>query len=126
MKIYGNKIAQLRNKKGYTREYLAKMAKCSSSYIWQVENTTMNRTNLNKLSSVANVLNVPLREICDYEGTQPDLPKEPLELNRQEDIDFVQDYLNLTPTGKKIVRNLVTAWRKEQQPADATNSPAST
>ena len=56
MTALGDKLRELRKKKGYTLEKLAELTDSSKSYIWELENKNPPRPSADKLASIAKAL----------------------------------------------------------------------
>lgn len=56
--MFGEKIKDLRKKKGFTLEQLAEMVGSGKSYIWGIENKGVKRPSAEKLSAIAKALDV--------------------------------------------------------------------
>ena len=102
----GNKIRDLRKKKGYTLEELAGRSDSSKSYIWELENKNPPRPSADKVAKIAAALGVT----SDYLMSKSQ--KAPGEAVL--DDAFFRDYQNLDETTKKKIRDLVDMWGKKE------------
>ncbi|MCC6699777.1 MAG: helix-turn-helix transcriptional regulator [Candidatus Hydrogenedentes bacterium] len=73
----GERIIQLRNRKGWSSGRLAEEAGVSRGYLWQLETGGKDRPSLNVLERLAKVLGVNVGEFTD-EGTGPKPAAKPL------------------------------------------------
>lgn len=89
----GQKIKELRTKKGLTLEQLAQATGSSKSYIWELENKNPPRPSAEKLAEIAKALEVTTDYLIGRDQT----------LQEAEDIAFFRDYSGLPePTRRKI------------------------
>jgi len=99
----GSKIKALRKEKDYTLDELADRAKCSKSYIWELENKNPPRPSAEKLASIAKALGVSLDFFIDDEVTVEDAA----------DKVFYRKYQKMDPATKKKVRQMIELWDGE-------------
>lgn len=99
----GAKIFDLRKKKGLTLEQLAKRAKCSKSYVWELENRNPPRPSAEKLSNLAAALGVTM----DY-FVEDGVPEEDAT-----DRMFYREYRRMSPEVKEKIRQMVDLWKEE-------------
>lgn len=99
----GSKIRALRKEKDYTLDELADRAKCSKSYIWELENKNPPRPSAEKLASIAKTLGVSLDFFIDDEVTVEDA----------KDKMFYRKYQKMDPTIKEKVRRIIELWDGE-------------
>jgi transcriptional regulator with XRE-family HTH domain len=99
----GAKIFDLRKKKGLTLEQLAKRAKCSKSYVWELENRNPPRPSAEKLSNLAAALGVTM----DY-FVEDNVPVEDAT-----DRMFYREYRRMSPEVKEKIRQMVDLWKEE-------------
>ena len=99
----GSKIKALRKEKAYTLDELADRAKCSKSYIWELENKNPPRPSAEKLASIAKALGVSLDYFIDDEVPVEDAA----------DKMFYRKYQKMDPATKKKVRQMIDLWDAE-------------
>lgn len=58
-------IKEIRIKKGFTYRELAKLSKCSKSYIWELENKKNINPSFIKMMSIAKALCVSMEDLVD-------------------------------------------------------------
>lgn len=93
----GEKIRELRKKKGYTLEKLAELAESSKSYIWELENKDPPRPSADKIAKIAVALGVT----PDYLITDTVLVEDAT------DTAFFRKYRNMDPATKDKIRRMV-------------------
>jgi len=101
----GEKIQKLRKEKGLTLDELAERAVSSKSYIWELENKNPPRPSADKLSKIANALDVTLDYLLDNQ-----------ELISEADATdemFYRKYRKMNPEVKKKIRKMVEIWDDE-------------
>lgn len=100
----GEKIRDLRKKKGFTLDELAERSKSSKSYIWELENKDPPRPSGEKLALIAGALD-----------TTPDyllgLDKE---AESAEDKAFFRKYQKMDDTQKKQIREMLEVINKKR------------
>jgi len=69
--ILGRKVNALRRAKGLSLEDLAKATGSSKSYMWEVENKTVTRPSAEKLTRIAEALEVTSEYLLDEKRTEP-------------------------------------------------------
>jgi len=94
----GDKIRELRQKKGYTLEKLAELTESSKSYIWELENKTPPRPSAEKLGAIAKILGVTVDYLIGA-GTADDL-------QTAEDRAFFREYQRMSPALKTKLRQM--------------------
>lgn len=99
----GQKIFELRKKKGLTLEQLAKQAKCSKSYVWELENRNPPRPSAEKLSNLAAALGVTMDYFVGEDVAEEDAT----------DRMFYREYRRMTPEVKEKIRRMVDLWKEE-------------
>jgi transcriptional regulator with XRE-family HTH domain len=97
----GDKIRELRKKKGYTLEKLAELADSSKSYIWELENKNPPRPSADKVSKIAKVLGVTAEYLLDPADTR---------IAEAADEAFYRKYRQMSPTTKERIRRMVDVW----------------
>jgi transcriptional regulator with XRE-family HTH domain len=102
MATIGEKIRDLRKKKGYTLEKLAELTESSKSYIWELENKNSPRPSADKIAKIASALSVTSDYLVDEEETTP----------AQDVVDkaFFRKYRKMDPTTKERIRQIVELW----------------
>jgi transcriptional regulator with XRE-family HTH domain len=98
----GDKIRQLRKKKGYTLEKLAELTESSKSYVWELENKYPPRPSADKLSRIAAALGVTAEYLLDREGdvTAADAA----------DQAFYRKFRRMDPEVKDRIRRMIDVW----------------
>ena len=99
----GQKIFELRKKKGLTLEQLAKQAKCSKSYVWKVENRNPPRPSAEKLSNLAAALGVTMDYFVDEDVAVEDAT----------DRMFYREYKRMSPEVREKIRRMVDLWKEQ-------------
>lgn len=93
----GEKIRNLRKKKGYTLDKLAEMAESSKSYIWELENKDPPRPSADKIAKIAIALSVT----PDY------LITDSVPVEDATDTAFFRKYQNMDPATKDKIRRML-------------------
>jgi transcriptional regulator with XRE-family HTH domain len=103
----GEKIRELRKKKGYTLERLAELSDSSKSYIWELENRNSPRPSAEKIAKIAAVLGVTSDYLIDTaeSASAPDAV----------DQAFFRKYRNMDPNTKERIRQMVELWRDDKK-----------
>jgi transcriptional regulator with XRE-family HTH domain len=102
----GDKLRELRKKKGYTLEKLAELADSSKSYIWELENKNPPRPSGEKIAKIASVLGVTAEYLLD--------PTETVAVADATDDAFFRKYRRMDPTTKDKIRRMVDLWDDEK------------
>ena len=97
----GDRIKELRKKKGYTLEKLAELAESSKSYIWELENKQPPRPSADKIAKIARVLGVTPEYLLDPEVTN---------LADATDEAFYRKYRRMPPATKERFRRMIEVW----------------
>jgi transcriptional regulator with XRE-family HTH domain len=93
----GEKIRNLRKRKGYTLDKLAEMAESSKSYIWELENKDPPRPSADKIAKIAIAL-----------GVTPDyLITDSVPVEDATDTAFFRKYQNMDPATKDKIRRML-------------------
>jgi len=103
----GDKIYQLRKKKGFTLEKLADLAGAHKSYIWELENKNPPRPSAEKIGKIAAVLGVTSEFLLDTSEKSP--------TPEVEDTAFFRKYQKLDLEVKAKIRSIVEVWDKEKK-----------
>ena len=96
--VLGEKIRELRQKKGYTLEKLAELAESSKSYIWELENKTPPRPSAEKLGAIAKALGVTVDYLIGADISE--------DLQTAEDRAFFREYQRMSPALKAKLRQM--------------------
>jgi transcriptional regulator with XRE-family HTH domain len=102
----GDKIRELRKKKGYTLEKLAELTESSKSYIWELENKLPPRPSADKISRIARVLGVTAEYLVDPADTQ---------IAEAADEAFYRKYRQMDLTTKQRIRRMVDLWDDDEK-----------
>jgi transcriptional regulator with XRE-family HTH domain len=94
----GDKIRELRQKKGYTLEKLAELTDSSKSYIWELENKKPPRPSAEKLGAIARAIGVTVDYLIGADN--------PRDLETAEDRAFFREYQRMTPALKAKLRQM--------------------
>jgi transcriptional regulator with XRE-family HTH domain len=100
----GDKIHELRKKRGYTLEKLAELTESSKSYIWELENKNMPRPSGEKVAKLAAALGVTADFLMDVSTNSP--------TSEVLDQAFFRNYKALDSETKDKLRDLVGLWGK--------------
>jgi transcriptional regulator with XRE-family HTH domain len=98
----GDKIRNLRKKKGYTLEKLAELTDSSKSYIWELENKNPPRPSGEKIARIASVLGVTSEYLLD--------PTDEVPVADATDEAFFRKYRRMDPATKDRIRRMVDLW----------------
>lgn len=105
----GEKIQQLRKKKGYSLDKLAELAESSKSYLWELENPRPGKKiikpSAEKLAQIAKILSVTTDYLLD-DSAQPneEVIKEA----------FFRKFSQLDPTDKKRIEEMIESWGQKK------------
>jgi transcriptional regulator with XRE-family HTH domain len=102
----GDKIRELRKKKGYTLEKLAELTESSKSYIWELENKNPPRPSAEKVSRIASVLRVTSDYLVDTTETT--------DVAEAADQAFFRRYRKMDPATKDKIRRMVDLWGEDR------------
>lgn len=102
----GEKIRELRGKKGLSLEDLATQTQSSKSYIWELENKDDPRPSADKLNKIAAALDVTADYLMSADTTPPD----------QEVLDqaFFRKYQGMPEDTKKRLRKILDTWDDDE------------
>ena len=103
----GDKIRELRKKKGYTLEKLAELTESSKSYIWELENKSPPRPSADKVARIAGVLGVTSDYLVD--------PTEKTDVAEAADQAFFRRYRKMDPGTKEKIRRMVDLWGEDDK-----------
>jgi transcriptional regulator with XRE-family HTH domain len=98
----GDKIRDLRKKKGYTLEKLAQLSGSSKSYIWELENKNPPRPSAEKIAKIAAILGVTAEYLVNAD--------EQLAVADSTDEAFYRRYRKMDQDTKDRIRQLVEVW----------------
>lgn len=98
----GSKIKKLRKEKGYTLEKLAELTESSKSYIWELENKNPPRPSADKISKIADQLDVTMEYLL---GSNTDVSEDDAK-----DVKFFRDYKKMNDKTKERIRSMVALW----------------
>jgi transcriptional regulator with XRE-family HTH domain len=102
----GDKIRELRKKKGYTLEKLAELTDSSKSYIWELENKNPPRPSAEKVARIASTLGVTSDYLVD--------PTEKTDVAEAADQAFFRRYRKMDPATKDKIRRMVDLWGEDK------------
>lgn len=95
----GQKIKELRREKGLSLEALAQLTDSSKSYLWELENKPVARPSAEKLTRIAEVLEVTPEFLLDESREEP-APNEA-------DQAFYRKYQTLNPAMKTKLKDIL-------------------
>jgi transcriptional regulator with XRE-family HTH domain len=101
----GDRIRELRKKKGFTLDELAAKAESSKSYIWELENKDPPRPSGEKLALIAVALDVTTDYLLGADTEQ---------LSTAEDKAFFRKYQKMDDTQKRQVREMLEVINKKR------------
>ena len=97
--LLGERICNLRKKKGFTLDKLAELTDSSKSYIWELENRTPPRPSAEKLSKIADHLDTTIEHLLGNE-----------EQDDATDARFYRAYQQMPAETKEKIRKMVKLW----------------
>ena len=100
----GEKLRKLRKEKGLTLEGLADKSSVSKSYLWELENRESQRPSAEKLTSIADALEMPVAFFLEEDTLEPE--------ERHLDEAFFRGYQKLDPAAKEQLRKILSAFKK--------------
>jgi transcriptional regulator with XRE-family HTH domain len=101
----GDRIRELRKKKGFTLDQLAELSKSSKSYIWELENKDPPRPSGEKLAVIAEALDVTPDFLLGLE-TEPETA---------EDKAFFRKYQKMDATQKQQIREMLDIINRKRR-----------
>jgi transcriptional regulator with XRE-family HTH domain len=104
--VLGDKMRELRKRKGYTLEKLAELTDSSKSYIWELENKNPPRPSAEKVARVASALGVTSDYLVDT--------SENTDVAEATDQAFFRRYRKMDPATKDKIRRMVDLWREDK------------
>jgi transcriptional regulator with XRE-family HTH domain len=102
----GDKIRELRKKKGYTLEKLAELTESSKSYIWELENKNPPRPSADKVARIASALGVTSDYLVD--------PTDKTNVVEAADQAFFRRYRKMDSATKDKIRRMVDLWGEDK------------
>ena len=94
----GERVRELRRKRGLTLETLAARVGSSKSYIWEIENKDVARPSADILHRIAGALETTAEYLLSAEeGSEPDAA----------DLAFFRRYRKMKPRGKRQLRDIL-------------------
>ncbi len=103
----GQKIQELRKRKGLTLEKLGELTESSKSYIWELENKNPPRPSADKIAKIAAVLGVTGDYLVDVRESTP----APDVLDQA----FFRKYRGMNPDTKEKIRQMVDLWSDDKK-----------
>lgn len=100
----GDRIRDLRKKKGFTLDELAAHSESSKSYIWELENKNPPRPSGEKLALIAAALDVTPDFLLGLEA----------EVGSAEDKAFFRKYQKMDPSVKSQIREMLEVINKKR------------
>ena len=103
----GNKIKNIRKRKGLTLEKLAELTDSSKSYIWELENKNPPRPSVAKIAKIADQLGVEIEYLWDNEAT----------VTEEDSVDakFYREYKRMGSETRKKIRDIAKAIGKAKE-----------
>ena len=101
----GDKIRSLRKKEGLTLDKLAKSAKLSKSYLWELENRESQSPSAEKLAAIADALGVSADYFLDSDARTPE--------EKHLDDAFFRSYRKLETEDKEQLRKILDTFKKK-------------
>jgi len=101
----GDRIRELRLKKGLTLEKLAELVCSSKSYMWELENKDVTRPSAEKLHQIARMLDTTV----DYLIVADDVTEADAA-----DTDFYRKYREMSPKSKERLRGMLKILDDEE------------
>lgn len=100
--VLGEKIRDLRKEKKLTLDKLAELTGSSKSYIWELENKNPPRPSAEKLSKIAEQLEVTMEYLLDE--------KNEVKTEDAVDAEFYRKYKNMPAETRERIRKMVNIW----------------
>lgn len=97
----GERVRELRRKRGLTLEGLAERVGSSKSYMWEIENKEVTRPSAEKLALIATALDTTVEYLLGGDGET--------EEEDAEDIAFFRKYKRMGSTEKERLRRILNA-----------------
>ncbi|WP_281718787.1 helix-turn-helix domain-containing protein [Pandoraea apista] len=102
----GEKLRDLRKKKGFTLEQLAEMAGMSKSYLWELENRESLRPSADKLAALGDALGVAYTFFTEDDVREPE--------ERHTDEAFYRNYQKLDSESKERLRKILETFQPKK------------
>ena len=100
----GDKLRRHRQEKGYSLDKLAEITESSKSYLWELENRDTRKPSAEKLTRIAQALDVTTDYLLD-ESAAPD------EVVMRE--AFFRKFSKLEPEDRKKIEQMIDLWGKK-------------
>lgn len=104
--VLGDKIRELRKKRGLTLDKLAELTGSSKSYIWELENKNPPRPSAEKLSKIAEQLGVTIEYLLDT--------KNEVKAEDAVDAEFYRKYRSLPEETREKIRKITDMWDDDE------------
>lgn len=102
----GERIRELRLRKGLTLEALAEKVSSSKSYIWELENKSITRPSAEKLRLIAIALDTTTDYLIAAESVDPET---------EADKNFFRKYKRLDDSSKKRLQRILDALDEDDE-----------
>lgn len=102
--LFGDRLRELRKKKGLSLDRLAEATGSSKSYLWELENREMPRPSAEKLAVLARALDTTVGALLDDKT-------DPAAADVQDQV-FFRKFQELDPEERERIRQIVDAWSK--------------
>lgn len=102
----GERIRELRLRKGLTLEALAEKVSSSKSYIWELENKSVTRPSAEKLRLIAIALDTTTDYLIAAESVDPET---------EADKNFFRKYKRLDDSSKKRLQRILDALDEDDE-----------
>ena len=100
----GDKLRRHRQEKGYSLDKLAEITESSKSYLWELENRDTRKPSAEKLTRIAQALDVTTDYLLDESAT----PDE--EVMREA---FFRKFSKLKPEDQEKITDMIDLWSKK-------------
>tara|TARA_B100001939_G_scaffold337205_1_gene341230 strand:+ start:11224 stop:11547 length:324 start_codon:yes stop_codon:yes gene_type:complete len=100
--VLGEKIRDLRKEKKLTLDKLAELTGSSKSYIWELENKNPPRPSAEKLSKIAEQLEVTMEYLLDDQNKVAE--------EDARDAEFYRKYKNMPAETREKIRKIADMW----------------
>ena len=104
--VLGDKIRELRKKRGLTLDKLAELTGSSKSYIWELENKNPPRPSAEKLSKIDEQLGVTIEYLLDT--------KNEVKAEDAVDAEFYRKYRSLPEETREKIRKITDMWDDDE------------
>ena len=101
----GDKIRELRNAKGMSLERLAQLTDSSKSYLWELENRDVPNPSADKLTRIAQAVDVTPSFLLDAMQTRPD--------DAVADAAFFRKYQTMPDETKRRLRRILDSFDED-------------